>query len=274
VLTVEQISEKLEDPLGLLTTGSRTAAPRHQTLRATLEWSYELLSEQERVLFCRLSVFAGGWTLEAAEAVGAAGDIHAGEVLDLLSRLVQQSLVLAETGIAQGVPRYRMLEPVRQYALELLEHGREAHDVRGRHAALFMALAEQAHTELRGPGQVEWMHRLAQENDNLRAAISWVLSAGEAETAARLCWALWPFWWYRGNHREGRRLVEAALEGDVDLPPELRIRASVSAEIMAYGQADNEAVVRYARELVDLSRQVGGIHTRRPTPIAGSDWWP
>jgi predicted ATPase len=108
-LTIEQISEKLEDPLGLLTTGSRTAAARHRTLRATLQWSYELLSEQEQTLFGRLSVFAGGWDLEAAEAVGSAGPVEAGWVLDLLSNLVDKSLVLAEAE-AEGTLRYRMLE--------------------------------------------------------------------------------------------------------------------------------------------------------------------
>ncbi|HYQ85250.1 MAG TPA: NB-ARC domain-containing protein, partial [Rubrobacter sp.] len=121
-LSAEQISERLGDALGFLTTGDRTRAPRQRTLRATLEWGYELLGEGERGLFGRLSVFAGGWDLEAAEAVGAAGGIGGGEVLDLLGRLVDQSLVVAET--ADGTTRYRMLEPIRQYALErLVEDG-------------------------------------------------------------------------------------------------------------------------------------------------------
>jgi DNA-binding SARP family transcriptional activator len=257
-LGVEQISERLEDSLGFLTTGDRTRAPRQRTLRAALAWSHDLLSEPERELFGRLSVFAGGWTLEAAEAVGPAGDIRAGEVLDLLSRLVDQSLVVAETGAVDAVPRYRMLEPVRQYALELLEQSGEAHDVRDRHAALFMALAKQAHRELRGPGQVEWMQRLVQENDNLRAAMAWALSSDDFETAAWLGWSLWPFWWYRGNHREGRRFMEATLEGASELSPGTRIRATVAVAVMAYGQADNEAVVEHMSALLELSRQVGG----------------
>ena len=125
VLTVEQILGKLEDLLGLLTTGSRTAAPRHQTLRATLEWSYELLSEPEQGLFRRLSVFAGGWTLEAAETVGAEEPVEAGEVLDLLSNLVDKSLVVAAAE-AKGALRYRMLEPVRQCGYEKFEKSTEA----------------------------------------------------------------------------------------------------------------------------------------------------
>jgi predicted ATPase len=165
-LSVEQISERLEDALGFLTTGDRTRGPRQRTLRAALEWGYELLSEPERELFGRLSVFAGGWTLQAAEQVGAAGSIDPGDVLDLLSRLVQQSLVLTEMESGEKAPRYRMLEPVRQYALERLERGGKAHDVRDRHAGLFMTLAMQAHRELRGPDQVGWMLRLAQENDH------------------------------------------------------------------------------------------------------------
>ena len=256
VLSVEQISERLQDVLGFLTTGDRTRPPRQRTLRAALEWGYELLGEGERDLFGRLSVFVGGWTLEAAERVGAAGGISAGEVLDLLSRLVDQSLVVAET--ADDVPRYKMLGPIRQYALEVLERSGEAHDVRDRHAALFASLAEQAHTELRGPSQVVWMHRIDQEHDNLRAAMAWALSWGDYETAALLGWALWPFWFYRGFQREGRRLMERVLGGGAALPLELRIRATVSVAVMAYGQGDDEAVVEHMTDLLELARQAGG----------------
>jgi predicted ATPase/DNA-binding SARP family transcriptional activator len=255
-LSVEQISERLEDALGFLTTGDRTRPPRQRTLRAALQWGYELLGEGERELFGRLSVFVGGWTLEAAERVGSAGGTSAGEVLDVLSRLVDQSLVVAET--ADDVPRYRMLEPIRQYALELLERSGEAPRVRDRHAALFTSLAEQAHTELRGPGQVGWMRRIDQEQDNLRAAMAWALSSDDYETAALLGWALWPFWFYRGFQREGRRLMERVLGGGTALPLELRIRATVSVAVMAYGQGDDEAVVEYMTDLLELASQVGG----------------
>jgi non-specific serine/threonine protein kinase len=256
VLSVGQISDRLGDALGFLTTGDRTRAPRQRTLRAALEWGYNLLEEKERVLFGRLSVFAGGWTLEATEGVGAGGDIRDGEVLDLLSRLVQQSLVVAET--TEGVSRYRMLEPVRQYALELLESGAEASEVRGRHSALFTSLAEQAHTELRGPGQVAWMLRIEQEQDNLRAAMAWAMSSGDYETAALLGWALWPFWFYRGYQREGRQLMESVLEGGTELSLELLIRATVAVAVMAYGQGADQAVVRHMTDLLELSRQAGG----------------
>ena len=190
-LTVEQISERLEDPLSLLTTGSRTAAPRHQTLRATLQWSYELLDERERALFDRLSVFAGGWDLEAAEAIGAGGPIQAGLVLNLLSQLVDKSLVVVEPSpVDAGALRYGMLEPVRQYALERLMESGEAEETRRRHAAFFVALAEEARPKLRAAPQVEWLERLEKENSNLRGALSWALSADDIRTAARLSWAL------------------------------------------------------------------------------------
>ena len=257
-VSVGQISERLGDALGFLTTGDRTQAPRQRTLRAAIEWGYDLLSEDERELFWRLSVFVGGWTLEAADGVGAAGDIRAGEVIDLLGRLVDQSLVVAETRPGEDVPRYRMLEPIRQYALELLERSGEASEVRDRHAALFTSLAERAHTELRGPGQVAWMQRLEQEHDNLRTAMAWALSSDDYGTAALLGWALWPFWFYRGYQREGRRLMERVLEGGAELSSGLLIRATTAVAVMAYGQGDDEWVVEYMTELLELSRGVGG----------------
>jgi non-specific serine/threonine protein kinase len=152
-LSVEQISERLGDSLGFLTTGERTRAPRQRTLRATLEWGHGLLSGPEQELFGRLSVFAGGWTLEAAEEVGAGRDTQEGEVLDLLSSLVDKSLVVAEA-FGSGVPRYRLLEIVRQYAAEKLAAGGEEEAVRQRHALFFLGLAERAEPELSATEQV------------------------------------------------------------------------------------------------------------------------
>ena len=185
VLSVEQISEKLEDPLGLLTTGVRSAAPRQRTLRATLQWSYGLLSEGERELLGRLSVFAGGWDLEAAEVVGAAQPVEAGRVsippvLDLLSNLVDKSLVVAEAE-PEGALRYRMLEPIRQFAREMLQESQEAPEVRRRHAEHYLALAETAEPELLGADQGRWLQRLRTELGNLRGALSWSLEPGEEE---------------------------------------------------------------------------------------------
>jgi predicted ATPase len=152
--------------------------PRQQTLKGTLDWSYDLLYEPERLLFRRLSTFAGGWTLEASEAVGAGGGVAEGEVLDLLSGLVEKSLVIVRGGDPGGA-RYRLLEPVRQYALDKLEEGGEAEEARRRHAEFFLALAEQTVTEMRGPEQAAWLDRLEAEHDNLRGALSWALERGD-----------------------------------------------------------------------------------------------
>jgi hypothetical protein len=152
-------------------------------------------------------------------------------------------------------PRYRMLEPVRQYAQELLEAREEAEHTRRRHAAFFLALAERAEPEIRGPAQVEWLERLEQENGNLRAVMGWALSQGDVETAARLGWALWLFWWYHGHHREGRRWIEAVLEHE--LSPTSRTKALMVAGSLSYGHGDYEQSEKYCRECLKLSRQVG-----------------
>src|SRR5829696_1823656 len=169
--------------------GARDLPERQRTMRATLDWSYDLLSEAEQTMFRSLSVFADGFSLEAAEAVGAAREEGACDVLGLLGRLAEQSLVAADTSAHEL--RYRMLEPVRQYALEKLEERTEAEDIRRRHAAFFLALAARAEPELRGPTQVQWLNRLDRENGNLRTAMGWALSTGNVETAARMGWALW-----------------------------------------------------------------------------------
>jgi predicted ATPase len=184
-LTVPQISERLGDSLALLAAGPRTAAPRQRTMRATLDWSYGLLSEPEQKVFRRLSVFAGGWALEASEAVGAGDGTENSAVMDLHGTLVDKSLVVAEVA-EDGPMRYRMLEPVRQLAREKRQESGEAEVIRHRQAAYFLALAERAGPELRGPGQVEWLERLEADNGNLRAAMAWLLEADKVEDAVRL----------------------------------------------------------------------------------------
>jgi predicted ATPase/DNA-binding XRE family transcriptional regulator len=237
---------------------ARDLPERQRNMRATLDWSYELLSEPEQRLFRRLSVFAGGFTLEAGEVVGAqaaeAGE-RPEEVLGLLNALVEQSLVVMLPPRAGGEVRYGMLEPVRQYALERLETSGDADEARRRHAAFFLDLAEEAEPELRGSRQVEWLERLEGENGNLRVAMSWALDTDDVETAARLGWALWLFWRFHGHQREGGGWMEVLLERDV--PPSLRPRAVHAAIAMAYMQGDYEAVARYSAELLKLSREVG-----------------
>jgi predicted ATPase/DNA-binding XRE family transcriptional regulator len=236
--------------------GARDLPERQKTMRATLGWSYGLLSEEQRLLFRRLSVFAGGFTLEAAEAVGVAGEVDAGNVLGLLGHLVEQSLVMAaDTSADRLGTRYRMLEPVRQYALERLEESGEAQETRSRHATYFLTLVERAEQELRGPNQVEWLDSLEKENGNFRAAMGWALSAGEVETAAKMGWALWLFWWTRGHQREGLRWMEAVLLRN-DLSPALRAKALAVSGSLAYGHGDYERWEKYFEEALELSRQV------------------
>jgi predicted ATPase/DNA-binding CsgD family transcriptional regulator len=210
-LSVEQISERLHDSLKLLTGGGRTAAPRQRTLRGALDWSHELLSEPERALFGRLSVFAGGFTLSAAEAVGSGGNIGREDVLDLLSGLADKSLVVAEITEGDG-PRYGMLEPLRQYAAEKLEERGEAETSRHRQAEFFVALAEEAEPKFRGPEEATYSRLLEAEHDNLRAALSWSLGGGDPELGLRLAAALRWFWNARGHLDEGARQFEKALD--------------------------------------------------------------
>jgi predicted ATPase/DNA-binding XRE family transcriptional regulator len=242
-----------------LSTGSTRDAPdRQRTLRATLDWSYDLLSNPQKALFRMLSVFNGEFSFEAAEAVGAAGVVGIAEILDLLGGLAEQSLVVADVADGQGV-RYRMLEPVRQYAHEKLEQHKEVEKTRRRHAAFFLDLAERADPEVRGQRQVDWLKRLERENDNLRAAMSWALSTGDDNTAVRFGWALHTFWLVRGHHREERRWMEAALEHE--LSPLLRIRALHVAGSLAYAQGDYPAAEEYFQEALLLSRREGDILT-------------
>ena len=254
-LSLEQIAKRLDGSLELLTHGGRTAVPRQQTLRGTLDWSHDLLSEPERVLFRRLSVFAGGWTLEASEAVGSGEGVEEGEVLDLLSGLVEKSLVVAR-GSDQGGVRYRLLEPVRQYALERLEESGEPEARKRAHARYFLSLAEEAEPELFGPRDVEWLERLEEEHDNLRAALSWALERAEADLALRLAGALWPFWEAHGHYGEGRRWLEEALEKERCTSGAVRAKALNAVGRIAVAQNDTYRVEMAAQEGIELSAEV------------------
>ena len=256
VLSVEQISERLDDSFGLLVAGGRTAMPRQRTLQATMDWSHELLSEEERTLFRRSSVFSGGFSLEAAESVCAGEEIERYEVLELLSHLVDKSLVVARE--RDGEARYRLLEMMRQYGREKLEESGEARQVRERHAGYYLALAEEAEPELKGAGQVAWLERFEREHDNLRAAISWSLERSNLRDVARLGWALWLFWWIRGHFAEGRRLMEQALsvEGSA-MPASARAQALFVAGTMACGQGDHRSADLLLEESADLFRELG-----------------
>ena len=208
-LSVQQITAHLDERFRLLTGGSRTALPRHQTLRGLIDWSYGLLSEAERELFRRVSVFVGGWTLEASVAVCAGVDVDRYDIVELLGRLVDKSLCLID---GEGSdPRYRLLETIRQYGFEKLAETSEGQVVRARHRDFYLGFAEDAEPRLQGPEQVAWLQRLEADHDNLRAALRWSLDCDETESALRLGSALSLFWDTHGYVREGREWLDELL---------------------------------------------------------------
>ena len=253
-LSVEDIDGKLDERFRLLTRGSRTAVPRQQTLRGAIDWSYDLLSEQERRLLARLSVFSGGWTLDAAEKVCAGGDVFEWEMLDLLASLVDKSLAFLDMAAAS---RYRLSETIRQYGAERLAESGEADPVRRRHLAHFLALAEQVEPHLTGPEQSGWLARLDGEHDNLQAALAGCTD-GEAEARLRLAGALWRFWWVRGYLGMGRANVEAALadEGAAGRTA-FRAKALNGAGVLAWAHSDYSAATTLHEESLSIMREIG-----------------
>jgi non-specific serine/threonine protein kinase len=280
VLSVEQILERLEDRFRLLTGGGRGAPSRQQTLRATLDWSHDLLSDEERVLLRRLSVFAGGWTLGAAEQVAScelrvaspeggpdsdlttqtsrsaqlATPLARHDVLDGLTRLVDKSLVLVEG--RDGSPRYRMLETIREYAFERLAGSGEADAASRRHAQFFLELGESAAPELLGSSAAGWLARLEVEHDNLRAALRW-LHAHDPITCLRFAVAVQGLWGVRGHLTEGRRWLELALAPNASAPGALRCGALSVAGILARLQGDLAAARGYWEEGARIAKETG-----------------
>jgi predicted ATPase len=243
--------------------GARDLPERQRTMRATLDWSYELLHGPEKELFGGLSVFAGGFGLEAAEAVGAAGNVDAEDVLVLLGNLVEQSLVVAESAAGGCGVRYRMLEPVRQYARGLLEESGQYAATRERHAEYFVALAEAARPELMGAEHEGWLQLLEREHDNLREALRWARETGDVERGLRLSAALCWFWWMHGYLGEGRRWVEGFLAEDsegTNRPAGVvlaRAKALYGAGELAFGQGDLLRAAQLFEESLLLYRELG-----------------
>lgn len=248
VFSVEQIAARLDDRFRLLSGGPRTAMPRQQTLQAAVDWSYGLLSEPERAVLRRLSVFAGGWTFEAAEAVVAGDGVQTYAVLELMAHLVDKSLVLAEE--QHGSVRYRLLETIRQFAFGRLEEAAETTRARERHVAYFLELAERAEPMMRSRDALEWVDRLDAEHDNLRTALAWSLEQDGA-AALRLSGALGWFWWSRSNHTEGRRWLAQALNATSERT-HARAKALHGAGWLAHHQRD----LREARNLFDESLSI------------------
>ena len=255
-LGVEQIAARLDERFRLLTGGGRTALPRQQTLRGALDWSYDLLSTTERALLRRLSVFAGGWTLEAAEAVCAGDGIELQQILDLLTQLIFKSLVL--TDAQRDEVRYHLLETVRQYGRQKLGESGEAAGVRTRHLDWFLSLAERAQPELQGPRQAARLQQLETEHDNLRAALEWSTSEEQgAEAGLRLAGALWEFWHVRGHFIEGRKWLQNALSRGGGASAAARARARAGAGLLAWRQGDYESSVAHYQESLSLFRELG-----------------
>ncbi len=213
MMSVDEIAKRLDDRFDLLTSGSRTALPRHQTLRATIDWSYDLLSDPESSLFRRLSVFAGGFTLDSAEAIAAGRNFAQSQVLDLLGELINKSLVIVEprSGDAEAETRYGMLETIREYAHQKLDEAGEAHEVRDRHLEYFVGLAEEAEPKMFGADSVIYYRRLDQELDNVRAVMEWCIQTRRAIPAFRLAASLFYYWFNRSSIGEWQGQLNKAL---------------------------------------------------------------
>ena len=254
-LTAAEIDARLNDRF-LLLTGGRSNLPHHQTLRATIDWSYDLLGDAERPLFRRLSVFSGGYPLDAAEEICAGGEIDVVDILDLLTRLVDKSLVIAEE--LNGDVRYRLLETVRQYGQEKLAASEEAESLRDRHMTWFLELAEQSEAKLRGPEQIPALEVLEREVDNLRSALDW--SKGEnvdSEIGLRLASALHRFWSMRGYLTEGREWSEAVLTRSGAAPSSTHANALYGAGALARDLGDYTRAETHVAAALGIYLQVG-----------------
>lgn len=260
VFSAEQIAARLDDRFKLLTGGSRTALPRQQTLRALIDWSYDILSEEEQKLFRQLSIFAGGWSFETAEAIFS--DLN---VLDLLTQLINKSLVVVEES---AEARFRLLETVRQYARDKLLESGEGEDVRNKHLAYFLELVEAAEPHLEGFEYLEWSAKLNNEYDNIRAALEWGLTK-DIEAALRLVGTISFFWLTKGYSAEGYRWAKEVLEkakAYTRSNPEIgkkflnaHAKAYLALSRIATDLGDNKIVCSAANESIALARKTGDM---------------
>ena len=255
VLPVEDIAQRLEVCFQLLVSSNRTAHPRQQTLRALIDWSYNLLSDKERVLLRRLGVYKGGWTLAAAESVCTGQDIRSWEVLDLLTSLVDKSLVVPE--LLEDRQRYRYLEMIRQYALERLEESGEGEEISRKHSEYYLNLAEESSVELWGARQDEWLIMLKSEHDNLRASLEWMKADPDrSEMMLRMTGALWRFWDIHGHISEGLVWMERALEANPDASPQLRANGLRGKGYLARQQGDYKLAKSAHEKSLALYREI------------------
>ncbi|MET7472739.1 BTAD domain-containing putative transcriptional regulator [Streptomyces sp. NPDC005648] len=253
-MSVDQLAARLDDRFHLLTGGSRTALPRHRTLRAVVDWSWELLTDAERTVLRRLSVFTGGASLEAAERVCAGPEAEPEQILELLTALTEKSLLVAE---GTGAPRYRMLGTLKEYAGQRLAEAGETESARHAHLAHFTGLAEAAEPHLRRAEQLEWLAVLAAEHDNIGAALRGALAAGEAQAAMRLAAGAGTYWWLGGHRAEGFELLTAASRVPGEVTDE--VRAMVYALIVLFvtdGRGGEQQAAEWIRETYRFSRRV------------------
>jgi predicted ATPase len=257
LLPPEAILARLQSRLRLLTGGSRDVAVRQQTLRGTIDWSYELLSPAEQKIFRRLSVFVGGCTLEAAEAVcGALEDLEV-DILDGLGTLVNQSLLERVTTSGDEV-RFRMLETIREYALERLATSPEASSIRRAHAAYYVLLGEDGESRLGGPEEATWLRCFDIEHDNFRTALESAKEIGRVDWGLRLAVALWRYWERREHLAEGRRrLMDLLARPAAQTRNELRARALFGAGVLADARGEYDAAITLHQESVGILRELG-----------------
>ena len=254
ILPPQAILERLEQRLDLLTGGARDLPLRQQTLRGTIDWSYELLRPDEQKLFARLAAFVGGRSLDAVAAVCSTDADSGAGLLDAVATLVDNNLLKRADDTEES--RFLMLETLHEYATERLEESGEAEDVRRRHAEYFLALAEQAETELGGLRQVEWLDRLDREHGNFRAALTWAAREGEAELELRLAGALRGFWRIRGHLSEGRKWLEGALSRPAGQSAPARAKALYAASVLALRQGDHATAAGLAREGLEMYEEI------------------
>ena len=253
-MSVEEVSQRLDQRFALLTDGSRAAPPRHRTLRSMIDWSHDLLTEVEQAMLRRVAVFGGGWTPASAESVCSGDGIDTRDVLALLTSLADKSLIIVDEH--DGATRHRMLETVREYALDRLRESGDEPECRRRHFAAFLALAEAAFAKLQGPEQRLWLTRLADEHDNLRAALAWSV-ASSVEDGLGLAASLADFWKIHGPLREGREWCSRMLEvAPTQASRRNRARLLNVAAGLALLQSDYAAAERMELESLDLCRDI------------------
>ncbi len=256
LLSPQAILTRLASSLKLLTGGARDLPERQQTMRGAIAWSYDLLNEKEKKLLNRLGVFAGGFTLDGAEEIGNAKKDLNLDILDAVTSLADKSL-LSQREQADGEPRFRMLEVVREFALEALMTSGEADDIKHRHAGFMVALSEEAEQKLLGAKAAEWFEKLEQEHDNLRIALEWA-TENEPETALRIVKAIYRFWLGRGHLAEGSKWTKKALEkSDEEVAPKLRANAARGVGNLSFLQGDFEAANVFYHSSLSLSRKIG-----------------